>query len=189
MQTLVNMAVFVLAANLAYLRLETLEHRAQLRKYAREKMGKLDNVSNGLKKSDYYKRLSFWAGIVENDAKNKKVIADHLGWRKLSDYVFGVGQRDRKISNILAWSALVVVVGGTIAVTLQVQITGWITWIFLGLLELMILASFLLVWAGNDYISKSRILIDKDAEQWEIFMRDRTPDTKTISIKNMTGNS
>ena len=76
----------------------------------------------------------------------------------------------------MVWSALPVVLVGTADVSGQIQIPAqaeWIGWLLLTL-EFMTVGSVVLVLAGNDYISRARTLIDKDAEQWTIFMRDRT---------------
>ena len=169
--SLVSLATFLLAVNLAYLRFETFDHRTRIREHAAEKLGTVRDVPDKLKQSDYYKRLSFWAGI----SQNSEAVSAQLGWAKWYPHVFD-SQRDRWKSKVMVWSALPVVLVGTADVSGQIQIPAqaeWIGWLLLTL-EFMTVGSVVLVLAGNDYISRARTLIDKDAEQWTIFMRDRT---------------
>ena len=53
--------------------------------------------------------------------------------------------------------------------------TEWFGWL-LALLEIMSVLSVTLVLGGNAYISTACSLIDEDAEQWRIVMRDQTPE-------------
>lgn len=177
--TLVSMATFLLAVNLAYLRFETFEHRARIQKHASERLGDVTDVPAELKESDYYKRLSFWAGIN----RNRKAISGQLGWGGWYPLVFDA-QRDRKASQFMICTALPVLLAGTAEASGQITILAlaeWTGWILLAL-EIMTIGSVVLVLAGNAYISKACILIDKDAKQWKIFMRDRTPAAETGQV-------
>lgn len=177
--TLVSIATFLLAVNLAYLRFETFEHRTRIQKHASEKLGDVTDVPAELKESDYYKRLSFRAGI----SHNRKAISGQLGWGWWYPLVFDA-QRDRKASQIMICSALPVLLAGTAEASGQITIPAlaeWTGWILLAL-EIMTIGSVVFVLAGNAYISKACTLIDKDAKQWKIFMRDRTPAAKTRQV-------
>ena len=72
LQPLIDMATFLLAVNLAYLRFETFEHRERIRKYALEKWGAEDEIPDKLKESTYYKRLSYWTGISRDREGHRK---------------------------------------------------------------------------------------------------------------------
>ena len=170
------MAAFLLAVNLAYLRFETFEHRERIKKHALEQWGASDDVPDNLKESTYYKRLSYWAGI----SQDRKAVREKLGWSGWYQFVFDT-QRDRQASKIMVWSALPVVLAGTADVSGLMRIpsqTEWIGWL-LATLEIMTVGSVALVLGGNRYISTACTLIDKDAEQWKIVMRDQTPDVRT----------
>lgn len=176
MQPLVNMAAFLLAVNLAYLRFETFEHRERIKQHALEQWGASNDVPDDLKKSDYYKRLSYWAGI----SQDSQAVKEKLGWRGWYQFVFDA-QHDRQAATIMVWTALPVVLAGTADVSGLIRIpsqTEWIGWL-LATLELMTAVSVALVLSGNRYISTACTLIDKDAEQWKIVMRDQTPKVKT----------
>ena len=176
LQPLVNMAFFLLAVNLAYLRFETFEHRKRIENHALNKLGAVDDVPDGLKESDYYKRLSYWAGM----SHDSKAVTEQLGWRWWYPLVFDT-QNDRKASIVMIWIALLVVLAGTVDATglfLILSQAQWIGWLLAALL-LMTIGSVTLVLGGNSYISTAFSLIDKDAQQWKIFMRDQTSDAKT----------
>ena len=176
LQPLINMAFFLLAVNLAYLRFETFKHRERIKKHAVEKLGAVDAVPDDLKLSNYYKRLSYWAGI----SRDRKAVIEKLGWGWWYPVVFDP-QRDRRASTIMIWIAWPVVLGGTIDASGLLQIPGqaeWMGWL-LAALVLMTVVSVTLVLGGNHYISKACNLIDQDAEQWRIVMRDKTADART----------
>ena len=81
-------------------------------------------------------------------------------------------------------TALPVLLVGTAEASGQITIPAlaeWTGWILLAL-EIMTIGSVVLVLAGNAYISKACSLIDKDAKQWKIFMRDRTPAAETGQV-------
>ena len=90
LQPLINMAFFLLAVNLAYLRFETFEHRKRIKNHALNKLGSVDDVPDDLKESDYYKRLSYWAGI----SQDSKAVSEELRWGRWYPLVFDT-QHDR----------------------------------------------------------------------------------------------
>ena len=170
------MAAFLLAVNLAYPRFETFEHRERIKSHALEKWGAVDGVPDDLKQSTYYKRLSYWAGI----SQDRNAVIEKLGWYRWYSFVFDT-QLDRTASKIMVWIALPVVLAGTMDVSGLMRIPSqaeWIGWL-LAALEIMTLGSVALVLGGNGYISTACNLIDKDAEQWKIVMRDQTRDVRT----------
>ena len=176
LQPLINMAAFLLAVNLAYLRFETFTHRERIKKHALGQLGAVGDVPQNLKETNYFKRLSYWAGMSDD----RKVAMDKLGWGRWYPLVFDT-KRDRQASKLMICSALPVVLLGTVDATGLLRIpsqTEWIGWI-LAVLEVMTVASVMLVLGGNGYISKACDLIDDDAKQWKIVMRDKTPDVRT----------
>ena len=177
LQPLINMAVFLVAVNLAYLRFEKFEHRERIKKYASGKLGSVEDVPKDLMESNSYKRLSHWAGINQD----RKAVGKQLGWGQWYPFVFD-RQRDRQVSKIMIWIALPVVLAGTVDASGLIRIPGqteWVGWL-LALLELMTVASVAIVMGGNGYISAACNLIDKDLKQWKIIMRDQIPEARAL---------
>lgn len=173
MQALVGLAIFVLAVNLAYLRFETFEHRRRIEKRASEKLGAVDVVPDELKETDYFKRLSSWAG----KSQDKKLVLRQLGWlSRWYPWLFDK-QRDRQVAKCMIYIVMPVVVFGTGHISELFKIPAqdtWIFWLWL-VLVMMTVGSVIVVLAGNHYVAKAFELIDDDADQWKIFMRNQTP--------------
>ena len=166
---LVGIAAFVLALNLAYLRFETFEHRDRIRKRAVAKLGDVGDIREGWRDSDYYKRLSYWADIADGVTAPKE-----LGWRAVYPWVFE-GNRDRTTARVMVWCMVPIVFTGLMVFGAQIQIPTWFGRVVPVVLQVALVVSVTLVLGGNDYISKAFEMIDKDSEQWKIFVRDTTP--------------
>ena len=171
MQALVGLAIFLLAVNLAYVRFETFEHRRIIRDYAREKLGSADDVPSGWMDSAHFKRLAFWAG---KRGDTKLALKDLGWWTSLCPYLFDA-HRDKLVARIMIYAVLPVVVLGTGQISGQFTIPAqevWISWLWL-VLVIMTVGSVAIVLAGSHYVSKACEQIDQDADEWNIFMKNK----------------
>ena len=180
-QSLSGVAIFLLAVNLAYLRFEIFEHRERIRKHALGKLGSVEEIPDSLKELEFYKRLSYWAGISEDGEEAAKL----LGWRgNWYPWLFD-SKRDRVVPELMVWLALPVVIAGIIAVSGLVQLeihAIWFKWVVALGLVLMTVGSVVLVLSGNGYITRACRSIDKDAEQWGIVMKNEAKRVRTKPV-------
>ena len=160
---------------MAYLRFETFEHRDRIRRHALAKLGEVDNIREGWKASDYYKRLSYWADIADEARPPKE-----LSWRTLYPWVFD-GKRDRRAATAMVVCMVPIVFIGLMVFGAQIQVPTWFGSVVPVVLEVALLVSVALVLGGNDYISVAFKMINKDSDQWEIFVRDTTPEARARS--------
>lgn len=146
-------------------------------------MGSIEDVSEDLQKTDYFKRLSHWAGVSKSEQENgeKQAISGQIGWRRIYPPVFDT-QKDRKIPKFMIYLALPVVLAGPVLTIFEIQPPESTVWFVFWLLELAFVVPVCLVLAGNDYISTACGLVDDDARQWRLFMREKTLIAKTQPI-------
>ena len=171
------MASILLGLSLAYLRLERFQHQSKLQKRAIERLQELTKdgkeIPLAYRKSDYYKRLTSLTGQSQDREVRRLLGLSGNIYTSLFD-----SQWDRKISVVLAWVAFFLVVLGCAHATKQVQFLTFlfdaeqIAW------SLWLLASFtafsvIVVLAGDKYVSRAYDVIDADAGQFAIFLKQR----------------